>query len=135
MRKISVVFCLLLLLVSCKESIEEQAERMARENTEKYCPTPFINNTRVDSTVFDKSTRTFYYYCTFNGQLDDTTFFSKQEVKLRELLVKSLKSTTGVQSFKEAGFNFEWVCHSFKNPQLVLLRERITPKDYKQQAH
>ena len=35
------------LLVSCTESLEDKAAREAKEYTEKYCPTPYVNDARV----------------------------------------------------------------------------------------
>ena len=37
------------LLVSCTESLEDKAAREAKEYTEKYCPTPYVNDSRTDS--------------------------------------------------------------------------------------
>ena len=34
------------LLVSCTESLEDKAAREAKEYTEKYCPTPYVNDAR-----------------------------------------------------------------------------------------
>ncbi len=44
------------LVVSCTESLEDKAVREAKEYTEKYCPTPYVNDSRTDSAVFDKNT-------------------------------------------------------------------------------
>ena len=52
----------LTLLASCTESLEDRAVREAREYTEKVRPTPYINDSRTDSAVFDKTSRTYTYY-------------------------------------------------------------------------
>ena len=64
MKKIIFPIMLITLLASCSESIEDRAAREAKEYTEKVCPTPFVNDGRTDSTVFDKNTRTYIYYMT-----------------------------------------------------------------------
>ncbi len=48
------------LLVSCTESLEDKAAREAKEYTEKYCPTPYVNDSRTDSATFDKSTKSLH---------------------------------------------------------------------------
>ncbi len=56
------------LLVSCTESLEDKAAREAKEYTEKYCPTPYVNDSRTDSAAFDKNTKT----CTLTTSLCET---------------------------------------------------------------
>lgn len=67
---IGIVACAAL-LCSCHENMEKRAQREAREYTEKYCPTPVQNYTRTDSVVFDIDTKTYHYYCSITGDLDD----------------------------------------------------------------
>ena len=55
----NILFCALMVmsapLTSCQESLEERAEREAREYTEKHCPTPPQNDVITDSIVFDRA--------------------------------------------------------------------------------
>ena len=62
MKKILFGIMTLALMASCTESMENRAVREAREYTEKVCPTPYINDSRTDSAVFDKDSRTYIYY-------------------------------------------------------------------------
>ncbi len=48
------------LVVSCTESLEDKAAREAKEYTEKYCPTPYVNDSRTDSAAFDKTTKMYH---------------------------------------------------------------------------
>ncbi|EGW48307.1 hypothetical protein HMPREF0666_00555 [Prevotella sp. C561] len=43
---------LLLSLSACRNSLEERAAQECKEYTEKKCPTPVVNDTRMDSMVF-----------------------------------------------------------------------------------
>ena len=42
---------LLLSLSACRNSLEERAAQECKEYTEKKCPTPVVNDTRMDSMV------------------------------------------------------------------------------------
>ena len=47
-------------LFACNHAtLEDRAEKEARDFTERYCPTPVQNMQRTDSIVFDRDTRTF----------------------------------------------------------------------------
>jgi len=98
------------LLCSCHESLEKRAQREAREYTEKYCPTPEQNYTRTDSVVFDINTKTYHYYCSVTGILDDKKIFDNNRQKLTEA--------------------FQWTLRSDKNKNVVYFDKRYTPKDY-----
>ena len=59
MRKTILSVLTVMMLASCHESIEERAQREAREFTERYCPTPVVNYTRTDSVAFDMKSKTY----------------------------------------------------------------------------
>lgn len=121
-----------LLLCSCHESIEQRAQREAREYTRKNCPTPAENYTRTDSVTFDIPTRTYHYYCSVVGDLDNKAVFDQTREKLRTLLLQSIKGNTGIRAYKKAGFAFSWTLRSSKNPQTVYFEYTVTKKEYGQ---
>lgn len=123
-----------LALTSCHESLEQRAEREAREYTEKFCPTPYMNFTRTDSVTFDIETKTYHYYCSVNEQMDDPAIIDLNKNNLHDGLVKALTENTSVKVYKEAGFNFAYTLHSAKNPSQELYHVVITPKDYNGKA-
>ena len=118
------------LLAACHESIEDRADREAREYTQRYCPTPVENNTRTDSVVFDKATRTYTYYCTFSGMMDNADVIGRFRQDLHERLVSSIRQSTELRAYKDAAFIFAYVCHSAKNPQKVIFSDRFLPEEY-----
>lgn len=118
-------------LVSCHESIEQRAEREAKEFTEKYCPTPVNNFTRTDSVVFYPSTRTYHYFCTFTDKMDDPKVISENKTTINELLRQAISASTDLKAYKDADFTFAYTCHSAKDPQKVLFEVQYTPKEYK----
>lgn len=119
-----------MLLSSCQESIEERAEREAREYTLKYCPTPPQNDVITDSLVYHSGTRTYSSYMTFTGQLDDEGLISDNGKEITENMLKMVRSTAGLQAYRDAGFSFEYVCRSQKTPGKMLLHLTFTQKDY-----
>jgi len=86
MRKPLLFLFTALVLVACNESLEDRAEREAREYTARYCPTPVVNNSRTDSVAFDKATKTYTYYCTLTGEYDSAEFIAKYGGELNSRL-------------------------------------------------
>lgn len=110
---------------SCQESLEDKAQRQAYEYTRKYCPTPIDNNTRTDSIVFDRSKKVYYYYISFFNQLDDQEIVNENRTLFAEMLTQSVKDSPSLRTFLEAGFRFEYVCHSGSKPGKILMRIKI----------
>lgn len=127
-------FCLpllgMMLFASCQESLEERAEREAREYTEKNCPTPPENGVITDSLVFNKSNKTQFYYLTFTGEIDEPEMIAGHEDELRQQLLEQIRYNPTLRPYKEAGFSFAYVCRSQKTGKTVL-NYKFTPKDYK----
>lgn len=114
-------------LVSCHESLEERAEREAKEFTEKNCPMKVSEYIMNDSMTYEKETRTIHYYYSIHGKAD-TTALDKKKAKAE--LIKGVKDATGIRNYKEKGFNFAYTYFSTKNKNQILLDIRVTPKEY-----
>ncbi len=121
MKKIVFILATLALAVSCTESLEDKAAREAKEYTEKFCPTPFVNGGRTDSTVFDKSTRSYIYYMTLRGKADNAQVIKANQKQLYNIQKQSLDNNPGLKKYKEAHFSFRFVYRSAQNPQEVLM--------------
>lgn len=119
-----------LLFSSCWESLEDRAERESREYTLKFCPTPPENGVISDSLVFDKKTKTQYYYITFTGDIDNAEAIAMHMDKLKQGLCEQVRSNPRNQAYKDAGFNFAYVCRSQKTGK-VILNFTVTPQLYK----
>lgn len=116
-------------LSSCHESLEKRAEREAREFTEKNCPTPPQNDAITDSLVFDVVTRTHKTYLTFTGQIDNPEAIKEHEEDIRKELLNTIRQNTSMKAYKDAGFNFEYICRSEKEGKIVL-HLKYSEKDY-----
>lgn len=121
----SLLLVLTPLLASCQKSLEEKAAQDAKEYTRKYCPTPFINNTRTDSVTFNMQTHVYTYYCTFSDVLDDQEIIDLNRKKLTEILSASVKESTQMKPYIQAGFHFQYICRSAKNPNIILLQTKF----------
>lgn len=122
---------LLLSLSACHKSLEDRAAQECKEYTEKKCPTPVVNDTRMDSMVFEPSSRTIHYYYSLVGNADNEQAVNAKKSELRKALRDALKADTGTKGYKDAGFNFRYTYRSGKSPSKVLLDEQYTEKDYK----
>lgn len=130
MKKFIVIFISVFMFSACHESLEDRAAREAKEYTQRYCPTPVNNFSRTDSVVFEKSTRIYHYYCTFSGKMDDKRIITLNRAEIHNDLLKGLKESTDIKAYKEAGFNFQYTCHSAKTPSQILYEDTFTVKDY-----
>ncbi len=118
-------------LAACHhETLEDKAEKMARDYTERYCPTPMKNMQRTDSIVFDRNTHTFCYYYLVSGAADNKEVLDSMRPQLREALIKDLVGNVGNKVYKEAGYSYRYVFFSETTKQL-LYEEELTEKDYK----
>ena len=121
MRKLFFFACLAVALTACKDSIDDRAEKEAQEYTHRYCPTPVYNNTYTDSLVYDRPTRTFIYYTKLTGDLDNDSIIDANKKELQEGLKQSIKESTTLKLYKDAGIGFKYVIRSDKNPEHVFL--------------
>ena len=109
-----------LMLMGCQKSLEERAEQEARDYTRKFCPTPVQNHTRTDSLVFDRQSLTFIYYCTLTDFMDDAKLIEENRQTLTDGLRQSIRESTGLKVYKDAGYSFRYVLRSEKNPDTIL---------------
>ena len=121
MKKLIYTAVLVSLLASCTESLEDKAAREAKEYTEKYCPTPYVNDSRTDSATFDKSTKTYIYYISLRDKADNKQVIDANKEKLHKIQKEALDNNPGLKKYKEEHFTFRFVYHSAKNPKEVLL--------------
>lgn len=126
----SIIALTIIAMSGCHESFEQRAAREAREYTEKYCPTPVQNNARTDSVTFDIDTKTFNYYCSLSGMLDDNKVIEKKKDELAESLLKNIKENTGLRAYKKEGFCFAYILRSTKDNKAILFKKKFTPADY-----
>ena len=109
------------LLTSCTESLEDRAAREAKEYTQKYCPTPYVNDSRTDSASFEKSSRVYTYYISLRNAADNKQAIDANKQKLHKLQKEALDNNPGLKKYKEAHFTFRFIYHSSKNPNEILL--------------
>lgn len=106
--------------VSCKhESIDDRVEREAREYTEKNCPTPNVNNTRVDSLVYDRPNRTLTNYCSVTDQLDNQISMNAYKKDIIEGIAVAVRNDPTTKTYRDAGISIRYVLRSSANPQQV----------------
>lgn len=128
----NVLFSMLVVfsLASCHhDTIEDRAQKMVDEYTERYCPTPMQDNQRTDSITFDRASHTFCYYFTVTGDVDNKDIIIKVKKKLSQALLDELKENTNYKLYKDAGYNFRYVFRSMKTGD-TLYEQRFTKRDY-----
>lgn len=127
MKKYLLIPFAAIFIAACHESIEDRAEREAKEFTEKNCPMKVSEYIMNDSMTYEKDTRTIHYYYSIHGKAD-TTAIDKKKAKAE--LLKGVKDATGIRNYKAKNFNFAYTYFSTKNKGQILLDVVITPKEY-----
>ena len=129
MQKVFCFVVMALLMVSCHDSLDDRAEKEAKNYTERYCPTPVQQNQRTDSLTFDRHTHTYNYYYTLTGPADNADVIGENRQKLKDVLVAGVRNDTRMKAYKDAGFGFHFVYLS-ESTGKVLLEVSVTSKDY-----
>ena len=127
MKKILVLLTALLTLSACQESMEERAERDAREATEKRCPMRLNDEGTLilERINFDKSTRTWK-----QDFLLDASPETLEQLDMRDILLQDLKNQPSYKPYMESQFIFQYIYCDMKNPKDTLIDIKLTPKDY-----
>lgn len=131
MKRVVFLFTLCAMLCACHGSLEDRAAKECEEFTLKKCPTPMVNNTQLDSMVYEPNTRTIHYYYTFFNEVDDERVINAHKTELRKTLLETMKAETGSKMYKDAGFNFKYSYASNKQKGKVLFEVNFTKNDYK----
>lgn len=108
---------------SCQESLEDRAFKEAKEFTQKNCPTPAKNYTIIDSITFNKTTKTYTYYYSFCDLFDNNELVKENKEVIHKYLKKNLDTNPNIKIYKEAGFKFTYIVHSFKNKKVILYQD------------
>lgn len=122
MRQIFLVLAVVALtMTSCRhESLEDRATKDAAEMTRKQCPTPYRNDVRVDSVVFNNMTKSFVYYCSIRNRLDDKSLIDKHRSEIVDEYRKQVAGTPSIKVYRQAKFRFEYVFRSAKTGKVIL---------------
>ena len=128
MKKSLILIALVALLASCQESLEQQAERVLREQTRKNCPRQMAEDIIMDSCAYDKPTRTLHYYYTFEGRLDNDSLINAVHDNMYNNLLEAFRNETSMKDYRDAGFKFQYTYHSKSEPEKVLF-DAVLSKD------
>ncbi len=120
------VFCAM--ICACANSMEDKAEKECEEFTHKFCPTPFINDERTDSQVFDRTTKTIIFYRTLRGKADNKEAIDANKAKLHDVLRTSLENNTTLKRYKEANFGIRFLYRSDSLKGLILYEDSFRLK-------
>jgi len=131
MRNILPVIAVVLLLGACQESLDKRYAREAKDYTSKYCPAPVAENTIMDSMTFNAADRSVNYYFTLQNKLDDAVLLDTMKTAIEDDMLASIKSSTNLKQYKDAGLTFNYIYRSEKTPGKTILELKITEKDYK----
>ncbi len=115
-------------LAACQESLEDRAAREAKEYTVKKCPAPIGDNITIDSVVFERSTHTMCYFYTLTGTADSREAVEKSDP--RGALLQSIRNSTSVKTYKDAGYSFRYTYYSAGKRGEILYSVTFKKGDY-----
>lgn len=116
-------------LASCQESLEDRCAREAKSYTEKKCPAPIGENITIDSVAFERSTHTMCYFYTLTGTADNRK--AVEQSNPRAALLQSIRNSTSVKAYKDAGYSFRYTYYSASKRGEILYTVTIKKGDYK----
>jgi hypothetical protein len=128
MKKFWIIAAFSILLVGCRESLENRCAREAKEYTEKNCPMKMDNHIILDSMTFERDTHTLHYHYTLTGFADQDGVMEK--VDARGALKEELKNSTNLRIYKDNKYRFAYTYRSEKDPNKIRLEVIFTDKDY-----
>ena len=128
MKKFWTLAAFCILLVGCRESLEDRCAREAKEYTEKNCPSKLDDNIIMDSLAFERDTHTLHYYYTLTGFADRDSVL--EQIDAVGALKEDLKNSTSLRVYKENKYRFAYTYYSAKDPKKVRLEVVFTDKDY-----
>ncbi len=123
MKKLLFGIVACVLIGSCADSLEDKAEKECKEFTRKFCPTPYVNDERTDSQVFDRKTKTITYYRSLCGKADNKEAIDANKAKLHDVLKSSLDNNTSLKQYKEAGFSIRFLYRSAFRKDMILYED------------
>ena len=130
MKKILFIMLSILAMVGCQESMEDRAEREAKEYTKKYCPRVVIEQVMtLDSLTFDKAHTTFNNYYTVMGVADDRKNIEEKKDDIRMSFIKELHDDTRQRTFKDLGYSYRYILIS-QGDGSVLFDTTLKKEDY-----
>lgn len=109
-----------LTMISCRhESVDDRVAREAREYTEKYCPTPDNNGTRLDSMVYDRASRTLINYCSVTGPADDAKVMADNERNIIDALTMEVRNDPKTKGYRNEKIAIRYILYSKANPKTI----------------
>lgn len=131
LKKSVLMLGIVLVLASChRTTLEDQAEKMAEDYTERYCPTPVTDMQRTDSITFDRDTHTLNYFFTLTDKADNADNVAKVKKKITNALLAELKENTNMRVYKDAGYKFHYTFRS-ESTKSTLYEVTFSQKNYR----
>lgn len=125
-------FVILAAITSCQENFDNRCQREAKEYTQRFCPQKMDKYITLDSTTYDKKSKTYcYWYSITKNTYTESirTQMKSQEADFRSKLLLMLINSVQLKSYKDNGINFEYV-YKFSDEQSPFIRILFTRNDY-----
>lgn len=115
-------------VIGCREDFDHRLEREARQYTANNCPNEPEKGTRLDSTSYTISTRTYTLWYSLSEMNEQV--FVQQRPLLHHLLVSRLKADPAYKRLKEEKVNFSFIYRSLKRGNVVYAT-LVKPEEYR----
>lgn len=125
-------FVILAAITSCQENFDNRCQREAKEYTQRFCPQKMDKYITLDSTTYDKKSKTYcYWYSIIKNTYTESirTQLKSQEADFRSKLLLMLINSVQLKSYKDNGINFEYV-YKYSDEQSPFIRILFTRNDY-----
>lgn len=121
------------LLCGCRESYDERLERIVAEQSRKMCPIQVEPHNTLDSMTYSPASRTYCYWYTLSGPLDEPAVreeMARKRQMLHNQLLERLRNSVELKEAKEHEVNFRYAYRSASTGKTVLQLD-FHPADYR----
>lgn len=122
-----IALSMLVVLRSCRESIDTRVIREAKEFTMRECPVEVASGFVIDSLTFDRRARAVCYHFSLHGAADSALIDSGAA---RSRLLQAVIEDPSLLRYKEAGLAFRYIYRSSADTSRVKFDFMLSPDDY-----
>lgn len=121
------LFLLPIILISCKDSIDKELEKEAKEFTTNRCPIEVESGTTHDSLTYDISKRIYVSF--YSLDRTNEVFYGSNAPLLHQMLLQRLRESVDYKDLKVEKVTLGFIYRSKINGHIVYHTE-IEPAEY-----
>lgn len=131
-KKIFILCSIIFMITACQENFDNRCQREAKEYTQRFCPQKMDENITLDSTTYDKGSRTYRYYYSIDKNANTASIraqLKSRENDFRSKLLLMLINSVQLKPYKDKGINFEYI-YTYTDESSPFIKIHFSHNDY-----